>query len=134
MTDSAQMNMWLHKTVLQKIAENEVDFQHAYKYRINVCCSSGGRERSASCEKARCSSLSTNRAELVFPVPGPPKTKRLRGLLPSHAGRSAEAIAETSLSLPGSCSGRYSGDNAASLRKIPSGMKGFRHVFKKTSA
>ena len=26
---------------LQKIAENEVDFQHAYKYRINVCCSSG---------------------------------------------------------------------------------------------
>jgi NADH:ubiquinone oxidoreductase subunit F (NADH-binding) len=26
---------------LQKIAESEVDFQHAYKYRINVCCSSG---------------------------------------------------------------------------------------------
>jgi NADH:ubiquinone oxidoreductase subunit F (NADH-binding) len=26
---------------LQKIAEHEVDFQHAYKYRINVCCSSG---------------------------------------------------------------------------------------------
>ncbi|MCW4006663.1 MAG: SLBB domain-containing protein [Candidatus Bathyarchaeota archaeon] len=26
---------------LQKVAEHEVDFQHAYKYRINVCCSSG---------------------------------------------------------------------------------------------
>ena len=26
---------------IQKIAENEVDFQRAYKYRINVCCSSG---------------------------------------------------------------------------------------------
>jgi NADH:ubiquinone oxidoreductase subunit F (NADH-binding)/(2Fe-2S) ferredoxin len=26
---------------LQKIAEHEVDFQHAYKHRINVCCSSG---------------------------------------------------------------------------------------------
>jgi NADH:ubiquinone oxidoreductase subunit F (NADH-binding) len=26
---------------LQKIAEHEVDFQRAYKYRINVCCSSG---------------------------------------------------------------------------------------------
>ncbi|MEM3377855.1 MAG: NuoF family protein [Candidatus Bathyarchaeia archaeon] len=26
---------------LQKIAEQEVDFQRAYKYRINVCCSSG---------------------------------------------------------------------------------------------
>jgi NADH:ubiquinone oxidoreductase subunit F (NADH-binding)/(2Fe-2S) ferredoxin len=26
---------------LQKIAENEVDFQRAYKHRINVCCSSG---------------------------------------------------------------------------------------------
>ena len=26
---------------LQKIAENELDFQRAYKYRINVCCSSG---------------------------------------------------------------------------------------------
>ena len=26
---------------LQKIAEHELDFQRAYKYRINVCCSSG---------------------------------------------------------------------------------------------
>ncbi len=26
---------------LQKVAEHEVDFQRAYKYRINVCCSSG---------------------------------------------------------------------------------------------
>jgi NADH:ubiquinone oxidoreductase subunit F (NADH-binding)/(2Fe-2S) ferredoxin len=26
---------------LQEIAEHEVDFQRAYKYRINVCCSSG---------------------------------------------------------------------------------------------
>lgn len=26
---------------LQKIAEHEVDFERAYKYRINVCCSSG---------------------------------------------------------------------------------------------
>jgi NADH:ubiquinone oxidoreductase subunit F (NADH-binding)/(2Fe-2S) ferredoxin len=26
---------------LQTIAENELDFQRAYKYRINVCCSSG---------------------------------------------------------------------------------------------
>ena len=26
---------------LQKIAEQELDFQRAYKYRINVCCSSG---------------------------------------------------------------------------------------------
>jgi NADH:ubiquinone oxidoreductase subunit F (NADH-binding)/(2Fe-2S) ferredoxin len=26
---------------LQKIAEHEVDFQRAYRYRINVCCSSG---------------------------------------------------------------------------------------------
>ncbi|MCW4018436.1 MAG: SLBB domain-containing protein [Candidatus Bathyarchaeota archaeon] len=26
---------------LQKIAEHEVDFQRSYKYRINVCCSSG---------------------------------------------------------------------------------------------
>ena len=26
---------------LQKIAENELDFQRAYKYHINVCCSSG---------------------------------------------------------------------------------------------
>jgi len=26
---------------IQKIAENEVDFQRAFKYRINVCCSSG---------------------------------------------------------------------------------------------
>jgi NADP-reducing hydrogenase subunit HndC len=26
---------------LQQIAEHEVDFQRAYKYRINVCCSSG---------------------------------------------------------------------------------------------
>lgn len=26
---------------LQKIAEQEIDFQRAYKYRINVCCSSG---------------------------------------------------------------------------------------------
>ena len=26
---------------LQMIAENELDFQRAYKYRINVCCSSG---------------------------------------------------------------------------------------------
>ncbi|MCW3996163.1 MAG: SLBB domain-containing protein [Candidatus Bathyarchaeota archaeon] len=26
---------------LQRIAEQEVDFQRAYKYRINVCCSSG---------------------------------------------------------------------------------------------
>ncbi len=26
---------------LQKIVENETDFQRAYKYRINVCCSSG---------------------------------------------------------------------------------------------
>ncbi|MCW3997686.1 MAG: NAD(P)H-dependent oxidoreductase subunit E [Candidatus Bathyarchaeota archaeon] len=26
---------------IQKIAETEVDFQRAYKYRINVCCSSG---------------------------------------------------------------------------------------------
>jgi NADH:ubiquinone oxidoreductase subunit F (NADH-binding)/(2Fe-2S) ferredoxin len=26
---------------LQKVAEQEVDFQRAYKYRINVCCSSG---------------------------------------------------------------------------------------------
>ena len=26
---------------LQKIAEQEVDFERAYKYRINVCCSSG---------------------------------------------------------------------------------------------
>ncbi len=26
---------------LQKIAEHEVDFQRAYKHRINVCCSSG---------------------------------------------------------------------------------------------
>ena len=28
-------------TDLQKIAEHELDFQRAYKYRINVCCSSG---------------------------------------------------------------------------------------------
>jgi len=26
---------------IQKIAEHEIDFQRAYKYRINVCCSSG---------------------------------------------------------------------------------------------
>jgi len=26
---------------VQKIAEQEVDFQRAFKYRINVCCSSG---------------------------------------------------------------------------------------------
>ena len=26
---------------LQKVAEHELDFQRAYKYRINVCCSSG---------------------------------------------------------------------------------------------
>ena len=26
---------------LQRIAEQELDFQRAYKYRINVCCSSG---------------------------------------------------------------------------------------------
>ena len=26
---------------LQKITEQELDFQKAYKYRINVCCSSG---------------------------------------------------------------------------------------------
>ena len=26
---------------LQRVAEHEVDFQRAYKYRINVCCSSG---------------------------------------------------------------------------------------------
>ena len=26
---------------LQKIAEQEIDFQRAYKYRINICCSSG---------------------------------------------------------------------------------------------
>jgi (2Fe-2S) ferredoxin len=26
---------------IQKIAEQEVDFERAYKYRINVCCSSG---------------------------------------------------------------------------------------------
>ncbi len=26
---------------LQKIAEHELDFQRAYKYRINICCSSG---------------------------------------------------------------------------------------------
>ncbi len=26
---------------LQRIAENELDFQRAYKYRVNVCCSSG---------------------------------------------------------------------------------------------
>jgi len=26
---------------LQKVAEHEVDFERAYKYRINVCCSSG---------------------------------------------------------------------------------------------
>jgi NADH:ubiquinone oxidoreductase subunit F (NADH-binding) len=26
---------------LQKVAEHEIDFQRAYKYRINVCCSSG---------------------------------------------------------------------------------------------
>ena len=26
---------------LQKIAEHETEFQRAYKYRINVCCSSG---------------------------------------------------------------------------------------------
>ncbi len=26
---------------LQKVAENELDFQRAYKYRINICCSSG---------------------------------------------------------------------------------------------
>jgi NADH:ubiquinone oxidoreductase subunit E len=26
---------------LQRVAEQEVDFQRAYKHRINVCCSSG---------------------------------------------------------------------------------------------